>query len=471
MGIPSYFSYIIRRYSNIIRKECGRVQLLLMDCNSIIYDSYHKLKEEYKKNAFDLSTIEDRLIQMTIKSICDYIMLISPSKMAYVTFDGVAPMAKMDQQRTRRYKTAFFGSSTEIWNTANITPGTPFMKKLSITVNKYFSLKLAGYSHIDILTSCSDEVGEGEHKLFQYIRDHDCKEDVVAVYGLDADLIMLSLLHEHYTKAIYVFREAPSFKSVISGEFKPGQSLYMDINALSNCIVKEMGHFQSSEKSSIVSSYIMMCVILGNDYMPHMASINVRRDGMEILMETYKREKLIEKGEINWENMKRYISSLGEKEENNLKREMEEREKSEKRERRSRTDEEKEELKSRVGEIYGMDEKYINPKEEGWEKRYYKRIHGITKREEIEKICERYLEGLEWVFKYYTVGCKDWKWKKLEAAPLLKDIQVKKKTLEESPPMTMEEQLEYVMPKEGKKIKLEWAYTKYSWECNVKIED
>ena len=205
--------------------------------------------------------------------------------------------------------------------------------------------------------------------------------------------------------------------------------------------------------------------------MPHMASINVRRDGMEILMETYKREKLIEKGEINWENMKRYISSLGEKEQKNLKREMEEREKSEKRERRSRTDEEKEELKSRVGEIYGMDEKYINPKEEGWEKRYYKRIHGITKREEIEKICERYLEGLEWVFKYYTVGCKDWKWKKLEAAPLLKDIQVKKKTLEESQPMTMEEQLEYVMPKEGKKIKLEWAYTKYSWECNVKIED
>ena len=41
MGIPSYFSYIIRNYSNIIRKDCNRVQLLLMDCNSIIYDSYY----------------------------------------------------------------------------------------------------------------------------------------------------------------------------------------------------------------------------------------------------------------------------------------------------------------------------------------------------------------------------------------------------------------------------------------------
>ena len=178
MGIPSYFSYIIRTYSNIIRKECGRVQLLLMDCNSIIYDAYRDLQEEYKKTPFEISTLEDRIIKMTIHRICDYIVFISPEKLAYITFDGVAPMAKMDQQRERRYKTAFFGSNKDIWNTSNITPGTPFMKKLSASVTKYFSIKHDHLSNINIRTSCSDEPGEGEHKLFQYIR-WDVSPDII----------------------------------------------------------------------------------------------------------------------------------------------------------------------------------------------------------------------------------------------------------------------------------------------------
>ena len=50
MGIPSYFSHIIKNYSNIIRKQsgCERIQHLLMDCNSIIYDSFRELEEKYK---------------------------------------------------------------------------------------------------------------------------------------------------------------------------------------------------------------------------------------------------------------------------------------------------------------------------------------------------------------------------------------------------------------------------------------
>ena len=114
-----------------------------------------------------------------------------------------------------------------------------------------------------------------------------------------------------------------------------------------------------------------------------------------------------------------------------------------------------------------MDEKYIEVLEEGWEKRYYRRKHKEEKRE----IVKRYIEGLEWVYKYYTLGCKSWRWKKLEEAPLLKDIKVEKPKIEESEAMSMEEQLEYVMPKEGKKIEMEWGYRRYNWECGVKIED
>ena len=50
MGIPSYFSYIIKNYSNIIR-SCKQIvdeqvcfQYLYMDCNSIIYDEFRQME-------------------------------------------------------------------------------------------------------------------------------------------------------------------------------------------------------------------------------------------------------------------------------------------------------------------------------------------------------------------------------------------------------------------------------------------
>ena len=53
MGIPSYFSQIIRKYAKILKninqvndnKE-DRLTHLYMDCNSIIYDSYHDISDE-----------------------------------------------------------------------------------------------------------------------------------------------------------------------------------------------------------------------------------------------------------------------------------------------------------------------------------------------------------------------------------------------------------------------------------------
>jgi 5'-3' exonuclease len=425
-----------------------------MDCNSIIYDSYHKLQEEYKKDPFDLKTLEERIIQMTIKSIGDYILAVSPSKMAYVAFDGVAPLAKMDQQRTRRYKTEYFKSESEIWNTSNITPGTPFMKKLSNVVNKFFAMKLLSFNNINIITSCSDKFGEGEHKLFQYLRENDCKNDVVSVYGLDADLIMLAILHSHYTKEIYIFREAPNFKTVISGEFKPGQQLFIDIDKLSDAILKELGKYPCVDRPRIMKDYVIMCTLLGNDYMPHTPSLNIRDGGITRVMDAYKKvDGLVDEfGEIDWVCMKKYIEELGKGEEAEMKRLFNKK--------RRNHNETIEYMEERIGEVYWMDEEYINVNEYGWEERYKRRTQGDSK---------VYIEGIEWVYKYYTQGSRSVRWRSGEGV-LLKGLEVEKPKIEESEGMSMEEQLEYVMPKE-REIELEWVYRRYTWECNVKIKE
>ena len=154
MGIPSYFSYIINNYSNIIynRKQIVNENIcfcyLFMDCNSIIYDEFRKLENNIAKNNMIIDNLENILINNVITKIGDYIKNISPSQLVYIAFDGVAPFAKMAQQRTRRHKGAILSKIDSVlqkkpsnikWSTSNITPGTQFMNNLSVKIKKTFS--------------------------------------------------------------------------------------------------------------------------------------------------------------------------------------------------------------------------------------------------------------------------------------------------------------------------------------------
>jgi 5'-3' exonuclease len=79
-----------------------------------------------------------------ILKIEEYIKLVNPSETIYIAFDGVAPVAKLNQQRCRRYKShyqnqmkksIYKNSQADAWNTASITPGTKFMNKLNENIN------------------------------------------------------------------------------------------------------------------------------------------------------------------------------------------------------------------------------------------------------------------------------------------------------------------------------------------------
>ena len=82
---------------------------------------------------------------------------------------------------------------------------------LSKKINYEFTLKEKQLGVKKIIVSTSQEPGEGEHKLFDYLRKNDLTNDNIALYGLDSDLIMLSIFHMNYCNNIYNFREAPEF--------------------------------------------------------------------------------------------------------------------------------------------------------------------------------------------------------------------------------------------------------------------
>ena len=230
MGIPSYFSYIIKHHPHIIQKLVDhkiankRIDNLYLDCNSVIYNEVHLINDIY--NTLTNSEFEQLLLNNICIKIQEYIETIKPTETVFIAFDGVAPMAKLKQQRNRRYKSRFESDllsqintsntvtpNTSTWNTTAITPGTSFMKNLGLYVSEYFRIA-SKFNVSNMIVSSSLEPGEGEHKLFEYIRNHIeyHKNKTTVIYGLDADLI--NVMYQSFTncyKYIFISGNSPFY--------------------------------------------------------------------------------------------------------------------------------------------------------------------------------------------------------------------------------------------------------------------
>ena len=524
MGIPSYFSHIVKKHRHIIKKfiqHKDNINNLYLDSNSIIYDAVHEMSKEC-----NYAQIED----MLIKSVCDkiiyYITLLKPNHTLFIAFDGVAPVAKLDQQRRRRYMTWFQSQQTanvEKWNTCSVTPGTSFMSHLGDKIKKHFN-NPKEFGLVNIIISTADDAGEGEHKIYEYIRSmpeyH--KKSTTIIYGLDADLIMLTLNHMHISDKMFLFRETPQFIKSLDNTLDPNEHYLLDIPKFGESIIGDLSNVSmdlsnvsmdllnvsmdlsnvSMDSNKTLFDYIFICFLLGNDFMPHFPALNIRTKGIEHLMQAYKHilgsKKLFltDGNKIIWKNFRKYITYLSGLELDYIQAEYDLRDKMAKRKHFYKEGEEEDKtlnlpMQKRAVELY------INPFEEGWRERYYSTLFDIKINDErCKEICINYLEGLEWTMKYYTSGCIDWRWSyKYHYAPLLSDL-IKYipyfDTLLLEPkmknPVLPLVQLCYVLPKNSlyllpQKInvlisksrpdwystncKFHWAFCKYFWESHM----
>ena len=103
----------------------------------------------------------------------------------------------------------------------------------------YFVNENNKYKNANIIVSGTDDVGEGEHKIFNYIRDNYNKyiDSTTIIYGLDADLIMLTLLHLKYCNNLFLFRETPYFINNIDKTLVSNKMYVMDIYYLQEVII------------------------------------------------------------------------------------------------------------------------------------------------------------------------------------------------------------------------------------------
>ena len=520
MGIPSFFSYIIKNYPNIIQKFISnkfKVDNLYLDCNSIIYDVYSKIEFD-KLN----ETVTISIIKNVISKIEEYISIIQPSQTVIIAFDGVAPVAKLEQQRGRRYKSWYQNEMTRMilkkekddpWNTTAITPGTKFMSELNDLITKHFNdQSLTKFNVSNIIVSGSNSVGEGEHKLFEYIRNNPEKhsKETTIIYGLDADLIMLSINHLHYSPNIYLFRETPHFIQSIDSSLEANANYFLDIPELTKAIITYMNNDNEIDlikDKNKVYDYVFLCFFLGNDFLPHFPALNIRTGGVDKMMNAYREtigktnEHLTDGKTIYWNNVRKVIQQLANIEEEFIIKEH--------RKRSTRLthgipDNTPEEKLNKFVSIPSYEremEQYINPLKPYWQRRYYRGLFGInsdSNNEQKRDIAINYLQGLEWTMKYYSIGCPDWRWRyKYNYPPLLQDLikyipvfETVFVPFKPANPVTEFVQLCYVLPRTSLSLlpnklynelirrydhwykgncDFVWAYCRYFWESHVEM--
>ncbi|ANQ08156.1 5'-3' exoribonuclease [Plasmodium coatneyi] len=213
-GIPRMYKWLTSYYPTV-REELitndgqKEVDIFYVDMNGVIHHCTHANKETLPVHD------EHELLSNILQYLKNLFHLVKPRKLVYVGVDGVSPKAKMNQQRKRRFLSLFKvndnSNGANLFNPNCITTGTDFMYKINLSLNKWFQiLKKKGIFPFDVIFSGSDVPGEGEHKILKFIREN-CKRDVAfrnyshCIYGLDADLIMLSLVT--HLNNIFILRD------------------------------------------------------------------------------------------------------------------------------------------------------------------------------------------------------------------------------------------------------------------------
>jgi len=413
MGIPSLFRWITNNfqdyssiyydYKNILEndKKCNN---LYIDFNTIIHIIAKK----------DMNRDIETIINDIIKYLENIICYIDPQNIVYIAIDGVPPMAKIKHQRIRRFKTVKDKQDILSINTKyNYTPktestlynydynmisnGTEFMDKLCYMIKEYIENTKSSYK-CKLILSDIHERSEGEHKIKTHIINNPKNnDDVTIIYGLDADLIMLSLIT--YENNIYIMRENDS--DVVN-------YVYLNINYMCEKILSLLNaHKKPINRTMLINDFVFITFLLGNDFIPNQESLKINENGIEILFNAYNNMQnsqdehkyiLYKSKEIDNYNFIKYISILSIKEQDNINF-----------------------IDNKLHNFIDffnstLKERYI--KTNNIEKLYEYAPYDIelseteTETTPLNKnvLCRTYLYALKWLVKYYFDECIDWRW-------------------------------------------------------------
>ncbi|XP_021108315.1 5'-3' exoribonuclease 1 isoform X2 [Heterocephalus glaber] len=314
MGVPKFYRWISERYpclSEVVKEhQIPEFDNLYLDMNGIIHQCSHPNDDDVH---FRIS--DDKIFTDIFHYLEVLFRIIKPRKVFFMAVDGVAPRAKMNQQRGRRFRSAKEAEDkikkaiekgetlpTEARFDSNcITPGTEFMARLHEHLKYFVNVKIStdkSWQGVTIYFSGHETPGEGEHKIMEFIRSEKAKPDHDpntrhCLYGLDADLIMLGLTsHEaHFS----LLREEVRFggkktQRVCAPEETTFHLLHLSLMReyidYEFSVLKENITFKY-DIERIIDDWILMGFLVGNDFIPHLPHLHINHDALPLLYGTY----------------------------------------------------------------------------------------------------------------------------------------------------------------------------------------
>eukprot|EP00535_Pseudo-nitzschia_heimii_P004017 CAMPEP_0197180772 /NCGR_PEP_ID=MMETSP1423-20130617/5265_1 /TAXON_ID=476441 /ORGANISM="Pseudo-nitzschia heimii, Strain UNC1101" /LENGTH=999 /DNA_ID=CAMNT_0042630893 /DNA_START=61 /DNA_END=3057 /DNA_ORIENTATION=+ len=373
MGVPAFFRWLTEKYPKVLQDvveervmlvggegtvraqfDCTRPNPSGLECDNLYIDMNGIIHPCSHPEHGPQPTTEEEMYE----NVCHYVdrlfRIMRPRKLLYLAIDGVAPRAKMNQQRSRRFRSAQEArenleveenirkeltkngqkvpSAVKAWDSNVITPGTPFMLRLAEFIRFYIRKRIStdkAWQKIRVIFSDASIPGEGEHKIMSHIRLQRSQPGyspnlVHVLHGLDADLIMLALAtHEAH---FYISREEVMFgrKSQEMTERRQNESGYRDkqrhfdemagdmaMQLLENkqkpicrvsipilreylaadfaqCIDPARITFTPSLER-LIDDIVFLCFFVGNDFLPHLPSLDIRDGALDYLFNVYKR--------------------------------------------------------------------------------------------------------------------------------------------------------------------------------------
>jgi 5'-3' exoribonuclease 1 len=510
MGVPKFYRWLSERYP-LINQLISSAAILpefdnfYLDMNGIIHACTHP------NNDVAANSLTVREMMLSIFRYVDRIVseIVKPKKLLFLAIDGVAPRAKLNQQRARRFRAAQdrlesiekakqrgdMIDEENLFDSNCITPGTEFMETVSRHL-KYFIRKKVKedplWQNLTIIFSGHDVPGEGEHKIMQYIRDMRCLPNYEpnlrhCMYGQDADLIMLGLAsHEpHFALLREVIHfntfkgKKTSAREVIIRQTKDAQFQLLHLSVLREYLIIDFAHgiHHSIDQERIIDDFIFMTFLVGNDFLPHLPTLDISENAFDVLLAAYRQlfqaepGYIVGKGEIeDFQRLESLCKLIGAQEQAILSnREIREKEFLNKKKKREQITEEDEMALEETEEalqtafedaLYeamhgegkrpedsegGEDDEEEEP-EEGDEENenapktsatgpqkdyrgryYYEKFTLVAKSVQGEKALENlmvnYLKGLMWCLAYYMKGCISWTWYyPFHYGPMLQDM-------------------------------------------------
>lgn len=309
----------------------------------------------------------------------------------------------------------------------------------------------------------------------------------------NCDVIMLSLLNKHNNKIILIrdtdFGDIDSINYLNIHELK--QYIYQDFKMKLNSDIDEL---------NFINDYIVICFLLGNDFLDHLFCLHIKNGGVDIVLKAYIKAYvkngcfLVNKTSVNWKEwlnlnvLKDIMYQLKNYEDYYLKQNR------------------------KPFQIKGITQDQINNYNENSESNLYfynnlykesntpltfkQRYNVFYNTTNVNDVCLNYIEGLYWILGYYNghnITHNNWTWYyKYHTIPFCSDIFNYLNThktiniqLEKNVPFTQLQQLSLVLPKDSfiklfgdklvtkqcdlfpDKLYVDINYKEYTWQSKI----